>query len=169
MTPGRSADFEGLLRALAAHGVPCIVIDGVSAALQGVPATTYDLDLVLDPDPAHLDRAFELLQELDACLRKHLPAKRLELARADLDTPGAKLLQTRLGPLDILGVLANGWRFADFEPRSRELVFSDGLRARVLDLAALIEVKEAVGREKDRAVLPLYRSVLRERDARPPE
>ena len=35
---------------------------------------------------------------------------------------------------------------------------------RVLDLESLIEVKEKIGREKDRAVLPLYRRALMERD-----
>lgn len=54
MSSRRSADFEGLLRALDARAIRSIVIGGVSAALQGVPAVTYDLDLVLDPAPAVL-------------------------------------------------------------------------------------------------------------------
>lgn len=143
-----------------------MVIGGVSAALQGVPALTYDLDVVLDPEQENLDRAIELLRELDACFREHLPAKRLRPSRADLDGPGAKLLVTSLGPLDILGELATGWSHADLEGRTRNLSLEDGLVLRVLDLASLIEVKEAVGREKDRAVLPLYRRVLLEREQR---
>jgi len=169
MPTRRSADFEGLLRAFDARGIPLIVIGGVSAALQGVPALTFDLDVVLAPEPASLDAAFCLLGELEACYREHLPAKRVEPVRSDLDSPGAKLLMTRLGPLDILGELATGWRFPDLEHRTREVTLADGFQVRLLDLEALIEVKLAVGREKDRAVLPLYRRALRERDARPPD
>jgi hypothetical protein len=164
MAAPRSADFEGLLRAFHERGIRHVVIGGVSAALQGVPAVTYDLDLVLDPDPANLDTAFELLGELDACFREHLPAKRLAPARSDLSSPGAKLLMTRLGPLDILGELRNGWRHSDLVARTHELVLAEDLRVRALDLVSLIELKEAVGREKDRAVLPLYRRALRERE-----
>jgi hypothetical protein len=88
MSPRRSADFEGLLRALDARGIRSIVIGGVSAALQGVPAVTYDLDLVRDPEPANLDAAFAL-QELEACYREHLPTRRLTPVRSDLDSgPG---------------------------------------------------------------------------------
>lgn len=36
-------------------------------------------------------------------------------------------------------------------------------------LAGLIEVKERIGREKDHAVLPLYRRTLAERDRAPAE
>ena len=43
-----SADFEAALTRFAEAGVRFVVIGGVSAALQGVPAVTFDLDLVLD-------------------------------------------------------------------------------------------------------------------------
>ena len=69
---------------------------------------------------------------------------------------------TNLGPLDILGRLATGWNHAQLAGRTRVLALDAGVDLRVLDLASLIEVKEAVGREKDLAVLPLYRRVLGE-------
>jgi hypothetical protein len=162
MSP-ESADFEGLLRAFLSHGVRFVVVGGVSAALQGVPAVTYDLDLVLDPDPANLDRAAELLRDLEACDREHLP-RRLLPERADLETPGAKLLMTRLGPVDILGRLATGWGFGELASRVRAVQLPGDRELLVLDLGPLIEVKERVGREKDRAVLPLYRRTLAERE-----
>jgi hypothetical protein len=162
MPPQRAADLEGLLRALHGRSIRFVVIGGVSAALQGVPALTYDLDIVLDPDPSNLDAAHELLGELEACYRQHLPAKRLVPQRAHLESEGAMLLLTKLGPLDVLGRLATGWRYADLGPRSRELELGGDLRVRVLDLASLIEIKEALGREKDLAMLPQYRRTLRE-------
>lgn len=139
-----------------------MIIGGVSAALQGVPAVTYDLDIVLDPESHNLDRAHELLAELEACYREHLP-RRIEPVRSDLESAGAKLLQTKLGPLDVLGELGTGWRHADLAGRTERIELGEGFGVDVLTLAALIEVKEAVGREKDHAVLPLYRRALRER------
>lgn len=164
MPPRSSADFEGLLHALADRRIHFVVIGGVSAALQGVPAVTFDLDVVLDPAADNLDEAHRFLMELEACYREHLPERRLEPSRSDLDSTGAKLLMTRLGPLDILGELATGWRYADLEARSEQIPVSPQLTVRALSLASLIEVKEAVGREKDLAVLPLYRRALRERN-----
>lgn len=152
------------MRTLAKRGVEFVVIGGVSAALQGVPATTYDLDIMLDPNSPNLDRAHALLAEFGACFREHLPSRRIVLEREHLDAPGAKLLMTSLGPLDILSQLANQWRFADLASRVRTLSLSGEVRVRVLDLAALIEVKERIGRDKDQAVLPLYRRTLSERD-----
>lgn len=165
MPPQPSADFEGLLRTLTERGIRFVVIGGVSAALQGVPALTQDLDIVVDPGAENLDLTFELLGELDACCRQHLPAKRIAPIRSDLESPGAMLLMTRLGPLDILSRLSTGWRFADLGDRTRTLDLAPELQVHVLDLACLIEVKEAIGRDKDLAVLPLYRRALNERDA----
>ncbi len=59
----------------------------------------------------------------------------------------------------------------EFLPILRELVdarvdfvvLEEGLVVRVLDLPGLIEVKEATGRDKDRAQLPLLRATLAER------
>ncbi|MFT5286126.1 MAG: hypothetical protein ACI8TQ_002294 [Planctomycetota bacterium] len=53
--PLTAADFESLLRAFTEREIRFVVIGGVSAALQGVPAVTYDLDLVLDHEPVNID------------------------------------------------------------------------------------------------------------------
>jgi hypothetical protein len=48
-------------------------------------------------------------------------------------------------------------------PHSVELDISEGLRIRVLDLETLIAIKEELGGEKDRAVLPILRRTLEEK------
>ena len=127
---------------------------------------TYGLDIVLDHEPANLDRAFAVLQELNSSFREHLPRRRLEPRRRDLESFGAMLLMCDLGPLDILGEVATGWRYPELAQRAREVRIGPDLQVRILDLAALIEIKERLGRDKDRAVLPIYRSTLRERSRR---
>lgn len=161
MPPDSRTDFHGLLRCFHERGIEFVVIEGVSAALQGVPALTMDLGLVLEPSEENLDACAELLRSLDACQREHLPRKRLSPARADLEA-GAKRLMTKRGPLDILGRLATGWGFEDLggsntdtPPRRRRLPAR--ARPRVPDRG-----EAGVGREKDLAVLPRYRRVLRE-------
>lgn len=81
----RSAKLRGLLRAFTEAQVRFVVIGGVSAVLQGVPVTTFDLNLVLDHEEDNLDRAFTVLGELDSCYRDHLP-KRLTPVRSDLES-----------------------------------------------------------------------------------
>lgn len=65
------------------------------------------------------------LLNLDACSREHLPSKRLVPERAQLESPGAMLLLTRLGPLDVLGTVAAGWRYHELMDRSRTIEFAD--------------------------------------------
>ncbi|MEM6673121.1 MAG: hypothetical protein AAF726_09765 [Planctomycetota bacterium] len=166
--PPPNADILGILRVFHDAGVQFVVIGGVSAALQGVPAATFDVDLVLDPARENLDRAWEVLSAIRACFREQLPSKRLEPERAQLESPGAMLLLTDLGPLDLLGAVATGWHHDELLARSHQIEVEPDFEIRVLDLTALIEIKEAVGREKDLAVLPLYRQVLREREGNDP-
>lgn len=75
------------------------------------------------------------------------------------------LLHTSLGRLEVSSVIAPGWSFADVTSRSHRLEVGE-LEVRVLDLESLIESKEATGREKDLAALPLLREPQRVRGSR---
>jgi len=72
-------------------------------------------------------------------------------------------LLTRLGNLDLLCTIGDGLTYEDLLPDSVELDLGDGLRIRVLRLEKLIELKAALGGEKDRAMLPLLRRALEEK------
>ena len=65
--------FRALLQELTAANVEFVVIGGVSAVLQGVPTTTFDLDIVHSREGANRRRLFVVLQRLEACYREHLP------------------------------------------------------------------------------------------------
>jgi hypothetical protein len=154
-------DYPALLQALSERRIEVLVVGGVAAVLQGVPTTTFDLDLVPESSAENLHRLHELLLELDAVYREHLP-KRLVPKEADL-ARGHHLLSTRLGPLDVLVTIDGGRGFGELQERTHVLDLGGGLCIRVLDLAELIAMKERLGREKDRASLPLLRRTLRER------
>jgi hypothetical protein len=76
--------------------------------------------------------------------------------------PGHLNLQTRYGWLE-LGTIGNGLGYVDLLPRSAELDIGEGLRVLVLDLENLIAIKEDLGSEKDREMLPILRRTLAEK------
>ena len=57
----------------------------------------------------------------------------------------------------------DGLGYHDLLPYTTELEIAEGLRIRVLNLEKLIALKEELGGEKDRAVLPILRRTLDEK------
>jgi hypothetical protein len=159
---GLSVDFVAILQTLAAHRVDFIIIGGVSAVLQGAPITTFDLDLVHSRTAENLDRLLDALQELDAYYREQ-PARRITPTLSHLASIGHQLLMTRHGPLDLLGAITEQQGYEELLPHTLEFLVEGDLKVRLLDLVTLIEVKEATGRDKDKAVLPILRRILEER------
>ena len=154
-------NFRELLEVLVAHDIEFLVVGATAAVLGGAPLTTFDLDVVFEPSPENRDRLLEALTEIDAVyvdpLRRNIrpTAERLESHRLSL-------FETRLGRLDVMTSIAPGWSWEDLVPRSHSIEIA-GLSLRVLALEAVIESKQAAGREKDHAALPLLREVLRRR------
>jgi hypothetical protein len=120
--------------------------------------TTLDLDVVIRIDDENIEKLGALLVELEARYRD--PAGRLIAPTTDrLRANRVNLLETSLGPLDVMHIVGAGWRYEDLLPRSHTLEVDD-LRVRVLDLADVIATKEETNRDKDRAMLPLLRRTL---------
>src|SRR5579885_642698 len=151
-----SNNLRAILQALAEHAVDFIVIGGVSAALQGAPITTFDLDVVHSRAPENLDRLLSALQALDAYYREQ-PSRRLRPDRSHLSSAGHQLLMTRYGPLDLLGTVTGNRGYEDLVEHTIDQPLEEGLRVRLLDLATVIRLKEEMGRDKDKAVLPVLR------------
>ena len=103
-----------------------------------------------DENVAKLEAA---LLDLEAIYRE-ASWRRLSPKAVNLQSAGHHLLITRVGPLDLLGEVVGGRGYPQLEPVSEVLEIEDGLQVRVLALATLIELKEELDRERDRAVLP---------------
>jgi len=162
-----------LLAALCRHEVDFVVVGGVAAVLEGVGMMTDDLDVLVDTREENLARVLAALDDLEAVYRD--PGGRtLRPDARRLASFRLHLLDTRLGRLDLLRSLGPGERsYDDLLPRSRPYRIGE-LSIPVLELAAVIEAKEAADRPKDRAALPLLRQTLEERRSRegrepPPE
>ncbi|GMU66632.1 MAG: hypothetical protein AMXMBFR36_29060 [Acidobacteriota bacterium] len=153
-----------LLRALVRHRVEFVLVGGGAAVLAGAAFTTEDLDVVPSFDPENLDRLIGALEELDATYVD--PAgRRIAPTRERLESHRLHLLRTRLGRLDVLHRVEPGLDYLQLVERS-SWVEVEELRIRTLDLDALIESKEATGRDKDRAHLLILHELRRLRRAR---
>ncbi len=157
-------DFRQILEALTEAEVEFVVVGGVSAVLQGVPTTTFDLDIVPSQSEQNRKRLCRVLEHLEACYREHLPKKRIVPSEDDLAAGGHMLLMTTAGALDVLGTVTGGLGYEALVTRSHPMNLEENTSILVLDLAAIIELKERTGREKDLAQLPLLRRTLRERE-----
>ena len=155
-------DPRGLLKALADAEVRFVLIGGVAAVLQGVPVFTNDVDTVHARHADNRKRLAAALRSLGASYRRHAP--RIEPKEDDRGFPGTHLLDTRLGNLDLIGVAVGGLDYERLLEHAREMDPGEGVHVLVADLALLTRMKEALGREKDRARLPDYRRALEERE-----
>lgn len=150
--------FLELLRALDQHDVEFVVVGGVAAILEGAPVTTLDLDVVYRVEADNLERLAAALTALEARYRD--PAGRnIQPTVVRLQGNRVNLLETSAGLLDVMQEIGAGWTYDELLPMARARAVAD-LTLLVLRLAAVIESKEAAGREKDLAMLPVLRRTL---------
>ena len=159
------AKFLEILRLLRESGADFVIVGGLAGVLNGAPIHTLDLDIVYSRDAANVGRLLTVLESLDAVFRIQRE-RRIKPNSSYLSGPGQLNLITRFGPLDVLGTIGRGLAYADLLPHSVEMDIGEGIRVRVLNLETLISLKEDLGTEKDRAILPLLRQVLAEQRRR---
>ncbi|HEY3743249.1 MAG TPA: hypothetical protein VGL53_25560 [Bryobacteraceae bacterium] len=154
-------DFEAALRIFARAGVDFILVGGLSAVARGVPVNTFDVDFVHARDTLNIGRLLPVLESIDAIFRIQ-PHRRLRPNESHLAGRGHINLTTTLGPIDLLCTIGDNLTYEDLLPHSDILELGEGLLVRVLKLEKLIEIKEALNTDKDRAMLPLLRRTLAE-------
>jgi len=155
--------FRETLEVIDRHHVECILVGGVAAVLQGVPISTLDTDIVYRRTAGNVERLVASLRELEAIYRD--PAgRRIEPDAARLAAGGHHLLNTRLGPLDVLATIGANRAYEDLERHVTRYAL-EGMSVLLLDLRVIIETKEQAGRTKDLLALPVLRETLRLRDA----
>lgn len=157
----QESKFTACLTTLQESGSEFILIGGVAAVLQGAPVQTFDIDIVYSRAAENLDRLLAVLDSIDAIFRIQ-PERRLSPNLRHLEGTGHLNLLTRYGPLDLLATVGNGLSYEDLLPHCRQMLITDSVRIQVLKLDFIIELKEQLGSEKDRAVLPTLRQTARE-------
>lgn len=153
---------DTMLEVLERHGVLYIVIGGLAAELRGSPYVTRDVEATPARSRDNLGRLSKALQELDAKLRVpdlEYPLE-IKLDERTFDQGTTWTFVTKFGYLDIV-LLPDGTRgYEDLKRDATTEQLTDALAISVASLADVIRSKEAAGREKDRAVLPILRQVL---------
>jgi len=162
------AEFNpvAILRVLDAHRVDFLVVGGIAARLRGAPLLTQDVDITPATDRANLERLTSALRDLEARLRTatepngvSFPFDAGLLGNATMWT-----LVTKHGDLDLVVSPAgtDGYRDLIKDADELKVATEPDLAVQVASLADVIRSKEAAGREKDRAALPLLRRTLDE-------
>ena len=163
--PPSGADFEGLLRTLAAARVDFIAVGGIAAFAHGSARLTLDLDVVYSRHTGNLDRLVAALAPLRPYLRGAPPGLPFHW---DVDTLRRGLnftLTTDLGDLDVLGEIAGGGGYDALRPHST-LTEVFGVECLCLGLEKLIAVKRAAGRPKDLEAVAELEAIWEERRKR---
>jgi len=149
------------------HGVRYVVIGGMAEVLQGGLRPTYDVDLCYDRSRDNLERLAAGLKEIDATLRGAPKDVPFSPDVRTLEFGSNFTFDTDLGPLDLLGWVEPIGDYQKVAAESREVSFGAGT-VTVLDVEALIRIKEHVGRPKDMASLAELRAIREERNRRSP-
>jgi len=157
----KEIDFIKIIERLTEYKVEFIIVGGVCAVLHGAPVTTFDLDIVHNRSPENIERLLKVLVELEAYyrIRKDI---RIEPDKKGLTLPGHHLLMTNAGPLDLLGTIGESEDYNDLLKDVEEIEIS-GKKVQLQSLESLIKIKQFLGGEKDRAVIPILQRTLEEK------
>jgi hypothetical protein len=153
---------DKILEVLERHGVLYVVIGGLAAELRGSPYVTRDVDITPARTRENLTKLAAALRELNAKLRVPDMEEPLEmpLDGRSFEQGTTWTFVTKSGYLDI-ALLPDGTRgYDDLRRSATKEQLTGTLTIMVAALADVIRSKEAAGREKDRAVLPILRQVL---------
>jgi predicted nucleotidyltransferase len=160
-----NSDIPSLIELLADAEVEFVIVGGMAAVVQGVPVTTFDLDIVHNRAAANTKKLLGLLKTIRARYRGHPPDKKNELSEAAFLGKGHQLLHTDLGALDVLGAIEDGLEYKDLLVHSIEVELR-GRTVKILSLEKLADLKSRSSNDKDRLVFKLISKTLREKNKR---
>lgn len=136
------------------------VLIGAAARVSGAPVTE-DIDITPARDRTNLDRLAAALRELDARLRTpDPPGASFPIEAEILRTADVSTLTTSAGDLDLAFLPAGTEGYDDLRREASRERFAEGVTVAVASLRDVIRSKEAAGRDKDLAQLPLLRRTL---------
>jgi len=116
---------------------------GLAAVLNGAPVNAFDLDIVPARNQENVAKLLSVLEGMNGA--------------SHLSSPGHQNLMTDCGPLDVLGTIGRGMGFEDLVPHTIEMEIGRNKSARAQS------GNEELAGEKDRAVLPVLRRTLQEK------
>ena len=143
--------FESLLVKLSRAKVDYLVAGGVAVCLNGFVRTTQDLDLLVEPSRANIDRLLDALATFGEGFARELSPEDFRLEE------GAVRLNEDF-TVDIFTVMRSR-SFGDFQAMARNLKVGDVVIP-YLAPESLIELKSLSTREKDRLDVGALQQIL---------
>ena len=138
------------------------MIGGLAAELRGSPYATRDVDVTPARTQENFKKLANALRELEAKLRVADMAEPMEITldEKSFEQGTTWTFVTKHGHIDI-ALLPDGTKgYEDLRRSATRERITEKVTINVAALADVIRSKEAAGREKDRAVLPMLRQVL---------
>lgn len=156
-------DPDCLFQVLAEPDVAYVLIGGLAAVLHGSTAMTNDADIVPAADDENMERLAKALLALQARLRAedHPEGVAFDPHPALLRSMAMLNMTTRCGDLDLTLSLAAVGGYDELVPASNTFELA-GVHVKVAALADIIRSKEAAGRAKDHATLPILYALREE-------
>ena len=146
------------LETLSRYGVKYVLIGGIAARVHGSPSITLDLDVCYERSPENLNLLATALNDLHATLRGVREQVTIKLDTRTLAHGDSFTFDTDAGPLDALGTPSGTTGYAELEQSATEVeMFS--LSVKVVALDALMRMKRAAGRPKDRIELEVLEAL----------
>ena len=156
------SDLNALLKGLGKARIEFILVGGVAAVVQGVPVTTFDLDIVHRRTDKNIKKLMIFLESVEATQRRP-DDKVIKPDERDLRGKGHLLLTTCFGALDILGVIEKGLGFDELLPSTVEIKFK-GHNVHVLNLETMVVLKRGTAIPEEQYRLQVYEETLRLRN-----
>jgi len=154
-------EADSIVECLNRHGVRYVLIGGLAAVLHGSPQVTFDVDICPARDPEDLERLAPALREMGARVRATGAPDGLSFSCDSRFLAGVQILNlvTNHGDLDVSFQPSGTSGYPDLV-RSASTITLKGQSVRVAALEDIIRSKEAAGRPKDQAALPILRQLL---------
>jgi hypothetical protein len=150
--PPEASDLERIAAILLRHRVEFLVVGGQTEVLMGSPRVTYDTDLCYRRTAENLERLAEALQEVNPSLRGAPPDLPFILDAQSLAFGNNYTLNTDVGPLDLLGWVEPLGNYESLVPAAETYALGE-MTVQTIGLNDLIQVKQHIGRAKDRESL----------------
>ena len=150
---------KDLMIRLAEAQVEFVVVGGISAVLQGAPITTVDLDICYRRTAENIARLARVLAPLKPRLRGFPPDLPFTVDERALQLGSNFTLEIGDESVDLLGVMSGLGGYEQVIGQAQDVTIGKH-PVKVLSLAQLIVTKQAAGRPKDLAVLPVLKATL---------
>ena len=148
-----------VIERLARAQVEFVVVGGVSAVLQGVPITTVDLDICYRRTPQNIGRLIAALAPFHPLPRDFPSGLPFTFDERTITFGTNFTLKIGDEDLDLLGEMSAIGGYEEVIGDAADIRLGQ-TEIKVLSLPHLIATKQAAGRPKDLAILPVLRATL---------